>query len=81
MMVCRTGEAPLLDEFNFEGLIQISTCAFKIDEEGLEVVAGRSVDRVGVLTLSDDLVEFLVRERGAILVDRLYENSACKLKV
>ena len=80
-MVCRIGEASLLDEFDFEGLIQISARAFKIDEEGPEVAAGGSIDRACVLALSDDLVEVLVRERRAVLIDCLCEDSACKLKV
>ena len=81
MMVSCTGEAPLLDEFDFEGLIQISARALKIDEEGPEVAARGSINSVCVFALSDDLVEVLVRERRAVLVDRLDEDGACKLEI
>ena len=80
-MVRRTGEAPLLDEFDFEGLIQISACAFEVDKEGPEVAASRSIDGFCVFTLSDDLVKVLVCERRAVLVDCLYKDRTCKLEV
>ena len=81
VVVGRARKALLLDELDLEGLIQIATRTLEVDEQGLEVAAGGPVDRVSMLALSDDLVEAFVRERRAVLIDRLHEDSARKLEV